>query len=124
MPNFPYDPFIFAAPGHYYGDIGYQVSGGYPGRGLEIHLKNQAPTSKFDNRYKSYGTDTSSGDTHYHDANGLPWAIEIPITWKHPYERVNILEAYDKFDDYAQDASGRTEPTWYENFQNNKIFID
>ncbi|WP_114786711.1 LruC domain-containing protein [Vibrio tetraodonis] len=124
MPNFPYDPFIFAAPGHYYGDIGYQVSGGYPGRGLEIHLKNQAPTSKFDTRYKSYGTDTSSGDTHYHDANGLPWAIEIPITWKHPYERVNILEAYDKFDDYAQDTSGRTEPTWYENFQNNKIFID
>lgn len=35
-----------------------------------------------------------------------------------------LLEAYDKFDDYAQDASGRTEPTWYENFQNNKIFID
>lgn len=48
MPDFPYDPFICAAPGHYHGDIGHQLSGSHPGRSLEIHLKNQAPTVKFD----------------------------------------------------------------------------
>ncbi|KJY92383.1 hypothetical protein TW84_06180 [Vibrio neptunius] len=124
MPAFPYDPFIFAAPGHYYGDIGYQLTGSFPGRGLEIHLKNQSPTSKFDTRYKSYGVDASSGNTHYHDDKGLPWAIEIPTTWQHPYEQVNILEAYTNFDDYAEDATGQTEPTWYETSVDGKIYID
>ncbi|KIE18729.1 hypothetical protein SE23_20750 [Vibrio sinaloensis] len=124
MPAFPYDPFIFAAPGHYYGDVGLEVSGGYPGRGLEIHLKNKAPTSKFNPAYKSKGVDASSGSTHYHDANGLPWAIEIPISWKHPLERVNILEAYSQFAGFAQDSSGGTSPTWYANSNLNKIYQD
>ncbi|WP_083627255.1 LruC domain-containing protein [Vibrio ponticus] len=114
MPAFPYDPFIFAAPGHYYGDIGLEVSGGYPGRGLEIHLKNQAPTSKFNTEYKSRGIDASDGDqTHFHTANGLPWAIEIPLDWQHPLEQINILQAYRYFADFAGDATGQTYPTWY-----------
>ncbi|MEZ8099975.1 LruC domain-containing protein [Vibrio bivalvicida] len=124
MPNFPYDPFIFASPGHYYGDVGYQLSGGYPGRGLEIHLKNQAPTNKFDARYKAYGLDTSNGETHYHNINGLPWAIEIPTTWQHPLEQQNILQAYSKFADFAQDATGLTEPTWYTIPNTNRIYVD
>ncbi|WP_083628796.1 LruC domain-containing protein [Vibrio panuliri] len=113
MPDFPYDPFIFAAPGHYYGEIGYQLTGGYPSRGLEVHLKNQAPTSKFDARYKALGDDTSSGETHFHNANGLPWAIEIPLTWQHPLEQVSILKAYRYFSVFASDPSGQTATTWY-----------
>ena len=123
MPAFPYDPFIFASPGHYYGDIGYQLTGGYPERGLEIHLKNKAPTSKFDMRYKSRGDDASNGETHFHTANGLPWAIEIPQTWQHPLEQVNIVEAYHRFDDFASDPTGQTAPTWYTE-PSNKIYID
>ena len=113
MPAFPYDPFIFAAPGHYYGEVGLAVSGGYPGRELEIHLKNKAPTSKFNPTYKTKGVDASSGNTHYHNNNGLPWAIEIPMTWKHPLEQVNILEAYSQFAGFAQDNSGARNATWY-----------
>ncbi len=124
MPSFPYDPFIFASPGHYYGDIGHQVSGSHPGRGLEIHLKNQAPTSKFDPRYKTAGDDISSGDTHYHGSNGLPWAIEIPTTWQHPLEQESILEAYSKFSAFSLDPTGLTEPTWYTIPNDNKIYID
>ncbi|NOH81953.1 LruC domain-containing protein [Vibrio sp. RE86] len=124
MPDFPYDPFIFAAPGHYYGDIGHQVSGGYPGRALEIHLKNQSPTSKFDNRYKSYGVDASSGNTHYHNANGLPWGIEVPTDWKHPMEQKNILQAYSEFAQFSLDSSGQTQPTWYMSPNNNFIYVD
>ncbi|WP_159738765.1 LruC domain-containing protein [Vibrio atypicus] len=124
MPEFPYDPFIFAAPGHYYGEVGLEVSGGYPGRGLEIHLKNNAPTSKFVSTYKTKGVDASSGDTHFHDANGLPWAIEIPNTWKHPLEQVNILEAYTQFAGFAQDSSGNTDPTWYTQSTASKIYAD
>lgn len=114
MPQFPYDPFIFAAPGHYYGDIGYQISGGYPERGLEVHLKNKAPTSKFDTRYRSAGVDAGDGDeTHFQTADGKPWAIEIPLTWKHPLEQVNIEKAYRYFADFSADPTGQTAPTWY-----------
>ena len=124
MPDFPYDPFIFAAPGHYYGDIGYELTGGYPGRGLEIHLKNNPPTAKFDSRYLSLGDDAASGNTHYHTTNGLPWAIEIPLNWQHPLEQVTILEAYPKFGDFSQDSQGQTETLWYMEANNNKIYID
>ncbi|MFB9214845.1 LruC domain-containing protein [Vibrio sinaloensis] len=124
MPAFPYDPFIFAAPGHYYGEVGLEVSGGHPGRGLEIHLKNKAPTSKFNTAYKSKGVDASSGNTHYHNSNGLPWAIEIPMTWKHPLEQTNILEAYSQFAGFAQDSSGATNATWYTEPNSNNIYND
>lgn len=124
MPEFPYDPFIFAAPGHYYGDIGYQLTGGYPGRGLEIHLKNNPPTAKFDSRYLALGEDASSGNTHYHTSNGLPWAIEIPLNWQHPLEQITILDAYPRFGDFAQDPQGLTEANWYVEANNNKIYVD
>ena len=41
FPEAPYNPFIFAKEATYHGDNFYQ-----PGRALEIHLKNEIPTSK------------------------------------------------------------------------------
>lgn len=124
MPDFPYDPFIFAAPGHYHGDIGHQLSGSHPGRSLEIHLKNHAPTVKFDPRYRANGVDASSGDTYYHTSNGLPWAIEIPTNWAHPLEQVDILNAYPSFDEFAQDDNGTTATNWYTLAVPSRIYID
>lgn len=124
MPDFPYDPFIFAAPGHYYGETGLTVSGGYPGRGLEIHLKNQAPTSKFDSRYQSIGDDAATGNTFFHNANGLPWAIEIPSDWQHPLEQVTILQAYPDFAEFSQNSSASRAANWYMNPTLNRIFVD
>ncbi|AZL86429.1 LruC domain-containing protein [Aliivibrio salmonicida] len=126
MPDFPYDPFIFATPGYYYGEYGLQVSGGHPGRNVEVHLKNQMPTSKFNNGYigKSDDATNTGNGTYFHTSNGLPWAIEIPLDWKHPIESVSILEAYPQFADFAQDATGQTAPDWYVNPTASSIYID
>ena len=126
MPALPYDPFIFATPGYYHGDIGLQVSGGHPGRALEVHLKNKTPTSKYDYGYVGKGDDaTNTGAaTYFHTSNGLPWAIELPLDWQHPIETISILDAYPKFADFSQDETGLTEPNWYVTPSANKAYTD
>ncbi|EGU37109.1 putative cytoplasmic protein [Vibrio sp. N418] len=126
MPEFPYDPFIFATPGYYHGETGLQVSGGHPGRGLEVHLKNKTPTSKFNYGYvgkQDDATDTGAG-TYFHTSNGLPWGIELPLDWQHPLETISILDTYPKFADFSQDPSGLTEQSWYVTPITNKAYTD
>ncbi|ANS86045.1 LruC domain-containing protein [Vibrio scophthalmi] len=126
MPEFPYDPFIFATPGYYHGETGLQVSGGFPGRALEVHLKNKTPTSKFNYGYvgkQDDATDTGAG-TYFHTSNGLPWGIELPLDWQHPLETISILDTYPKFADFSQDPSGLTEQSWYVTPITNKAYTD
>ncbi|EGU47217.1 putative cytoplasmic protein [Vibrio ichthyoenteri ATCC 700023] len=126
MPEFPYDPFIFATPGFYHGETGLQVSGGFPGRGLEVHLKNKTPTAKFNYGYvgkKDDATDAGAG-TYFLTSNGLPWAIELPLDWQHPIETISILETYPKFADFSQDPLGLTEQSWYVTPILNKAYTD
>lgn len=126
MPDLPYDPFIFATPGYYHGEDGFQVSGGHPGRNAEIHLKNKRPTGKFDYKYIGLSSDATSvtNSTYFHTSNGLPWAIEIPLDWEHPIENVSILDAYPQFADFSQDATGQTAKDWYVTPNAGKTFID
>lgn len=126
MPSFPYDPFIFATPGYYHGEIGLEVSGGYPGRGLEVHLKNKTPTSNFNYSYVGKGQDATNvgASTYFHTSNGLPWAIEIPLDWQHPTETTSILDAYPAFADFSQDVTGQSSPNWYVTPTSNKAYQD
>jgi LruC domain-containing protein len=42
----------------------------------------------------------------------LPWALEIPVRFYYPYEKIDILEVYHKFASWA--SSGGIEfPDWY-----------
>ncbi|MUK28704.1 LruC domain-containing protein [Aliivibrio fischeri] len=126
MPDFPYDPFIFATPGYYHGNDGLLVSGGHPGRGLEVHLKNKTPTSKFNYGYvgrSDDATNTAAG-TYFHTSNGLPWAIELPLDWKHPIESISILDAYPQFANFAQDETGQTATDWYVTPITGKAYTD
>ncbi len=115
MAAMPYDPFIFAAPGTYHGEATQSLVGIHPGRKHEVHLKNRANTDRFDDRlFGTFDDDSVIGAEHcFQNINGLPWALEIPIDWKHPKERVTILEAYPQFAGFAQDSSGTTNPSWY-----------
>ena len=54
----------------------------------------------------------------------MAWAIEIPVTWKHPKEKERLDNAYSEFVDFAADDTGATNPTWYENADNALIFND
>ncbi|WOT06168.1 LruC domain-containing protein [Shewanella youngdeokensis] len=126
VPAFPYDPFIFATPNTDHGLAAKNVVGGNPGRQLEIHLKNQAPTDKFATSYFGVRDDASdpSAGQYFQDENGMAWAIEVPVTWEHPKEKVRLDDAYTDFIDFAADSTGNTNPTWYENADQALTFKD
>ena len=116
FPDAPFNPFIFAAPDTDHGPVFSEN----PGRGLEIHLKNKPPTSLVNEAYFGLADDATDIDDRlfYQTGNGLPWGIAINISasenWFHPYEWVDILKAYPKFEDYAT-SNGGVNPDWFRN---------
>ncbi|AQS39006.1 hypothetical protein Sps_03891 [Shewanella psychrophila] len=115
MPDFPYDPFIFATPESDHGQAAKEPTGEHPGRKLEIHLKNKAPTDKFDTAYFGFREDRSDPNQglYFLNENGMGWALEVPTSWKHPLERLRLDACYPEFIDFAADNSGNTNPSWY-----------
>ncbi|MFC1520018.1 LruC domain-containing protein [Pseudomonadota bacterium] len=127
MPEFPYDPFIFATPGTDHSLAAKNITDGKnPGRKLEIHLKNKAPTDKFDTRFLGMHDDasTASQGHYFQDQNGMSWAIEVPDTWQHPAELQRVDAAYVEFIEFAADASGETKPYWYLTATDSLLFKD
>lgn len=50
----------------------------------------------------------------------IPYALRIAnATWKWPKETINIVEAYNGFEEWAQNASA--EPTWYNDYTSDKV---
>ncbi len=113
FPEAPYNPFIFAMPHMYHGDSFF-----HPGRSLEIHLKNKMPTSKADLNMFGFAEDRSNvgSSLTYQTANGLPWVLAINPSaseaWKHPKERVDLLQAYPLFSEFVE-SNGNTSSTWF-----------
>lgn len=99
LPAAPFDPFIFAADGMFHGE------GTSVGRGLEIHLDDYTPTELANASLELMGhyddrSDSGIGSL-YRTPNGLPWGFIISESWPHPLERVDMLQAYPHFFDYA-----------------------
>lgn len=115
------DPFLFATPGAWHG--GHFVEA--PGRGYEIHLKNQAPTEAFDvSLFDKQGDDASNQDRelYFQTENGLPWAMEIGTRWEYPIEYREISHAYPLFARYAR-SNGLNNPHWYDDQTSNHAYI-
>jgi len=106
----PYDPFIFATEGLYHGDLF-----NFPGRGLEIHLVDHAPTDQFNTEYFGLADDTSDAQTgrYFRNENNLPWALEMTEEWKWPSERTPLLLAYPAFQLYVE-SNGEEHTGWFE----------
>lgn len=104
-----FDPFIFATPGTYHGDLV-----GDAGRAWEVHQKNVSPTSAFDWSLFGKGDDASnpSSQYYYQTQNGLPWALQMGNQWKHPVETVDLLLAYPEFEAFAL-SDGQQNSNWY-----------
>lgn len=119
--GFPYDPFIFSSEGH----IRSYVFGEAPGRRFEVHLKNQAPTEAFQTNFLNRGDDASNADNgeYFINANGMPWAINIPYEWKHPVEYIDIKNAYPDFHSFVT-SSGELNTDWFtvEKSATNNVF--
>ena len=50
--------------------------------------------------------------SYYKTGNNLPWAIEIPVSFDYPYEKVDILQTHLKFGEWAT-AGGESFQDWY-----------
>lgn len=85
-------------------------------RGHEVHLKDQPPTELVDPTY--FGTESDASDSatgrYYQSSTGLPWGIEIPVSFDYPIEKADILTAHLKFAAWAL-SSGSDYPDWYLN---------
>lgn len=114
FPQTPYDPFIFATPGTTHSSLVDGIAGGHPGKSWEVHLKNKAPTNSLNTNLLNVAQDTSSAaqNEFYQTENGMPWAIEVPVDWKHPKEKVDLREAYPHFKAFAE-SNGTEHPDWY-----------
>ncbi|MDB4224627.1 LruC domain-containing protein [Granulosicoccus sp.] len=107
-----FDPFLFATPGLWHGP---QFCAP-PGRGYEIHLKNQAPTEAFnENLFSGIGQDASSASNgfYFQSSGGLPWAIEVGQRWNYPLEFSEITNAYPLFKNFV-DTNGEEDTYWYD----------
>lgn len=85
-------------------------------RGYEIHLPDNPPT-KLAN-LSLYGTDQDTSDPatgrYYKTATNLPWALNIPVSFSYPFEKISILRAYPRFGEWAE-SGGTLFPDWYQN---------
>jgi LruC domain-containing protein len=101
---YPFNPFIFIN-----------------GRGAEVHLPDHANTAKANTSLFGTGKDNSipSQGRYYKTATNLPWAMHIPTTFEYPKEKAPIIDAYNKFSDWAQSA-GASNEGWYLNVVGNR----
>jgi len=83
-------------------------------RGVEIHLPGYRPTNLADTSlFGTQDDDTrlDQGRT-YVSKNNLPWAINIYGQFDYPIEKVSIIDAYNRFVDWAE-SGGLLYPDWY-----------
>ena len=98
------------------------------GRGYEVHLPGQQPTSLVNVSVLGTNADATnpSAGVYYKTVNGLPFAIAIPESFDYPVEKEQIIHAHLKFAQWVQSA-GASSPDWYKNLSgnrnNSKIYI-
>lgn len=123
MPEFPYDPFLFATEGFEHG----YVFGLPPGRAYEIHLPNKAPTEAFRTDFFDRGQDRSEPENkrYFVSENGMPWAINVGVEWQYPLEYMDVIYAYPSFSSFIANQ-GLIDADWYilDNANTKNIFTD
>lgn len=85
-------------------------------RGQEVHLAGQSPTDLADTDLFGTWADDSDPTTgkYYQTSNNLPWALDIPVNFQYPVEQVQIIDAYNFFEDWAE-SGGSLYDDWYTN---------
>lgn len=106
MGDAPFNPFIF-------------VDGE---RGREVHLAGAAPTALADNSYFGTAKDntTPGSETTYKSVDNLPWAINVTTGFSYPEEKIDIVQVYSLFSNWAQ-SGGLSDTDWH---QDNPGYID
>jgi LruC domain-containing protein len=87
-------------------------------RSLEIHLPGYEPTDLADQSRFGTGDDATNpeNDFYYKTANGLPWGMNLPITFVYPVEKVAIIKGHLKFSQWAT-SGGYSFMDWYDGIE-------
>lgn len=83
-------------------------------RGREAHLPGYTPTDLVNTDYFGQGSDDTNpaNNKYYKTTNNLPWGINIPAPFDYPIEKLDILQAYLHFGEWAE-SSGNSYTDWY-----------
>ncbi len=82
-------------------------------RSKEVHLPRSEPTALADKTYFESADDRSLSSGYYYTSSDfLPWAINFPVSFDYPLEKVNISEAYRFFVPWAA-SQGQKHADWY-----------
>jgi LruC domain-containing protein len=86
-------------------------------RGYEIHLPNMPPTNLADQSLFNTGNDKTNIalNRYYLSDKNIPWALNIPDEYPIVIEKAQIIEAYLKFQNWAQ-SGGVINADWYKDF--------
>lgn len=86
------------------------------GRGHEVHLSGKTPTTLADASLFGTSDDNTSvaSSRYYVTKAGLPYAINVPVVFAYPVERMDITTAYLHFADWAV-SGGSSYTDWYSN---------
>ncbi len=83
-------------------------------RGREVHMPGYEPTDLVDTNY--FGTVNDDTDIaagrYYKTQVGLPWGMNLPVSFDYPVEKTAIEQAYNNFGQWAQ-SGGFSAMDWY-----------
>tara|TARA_R110002050_G_scaffold77509_2_gene165406 strand:- start:930 stop:2414 length:1485 start_codon:yes stop_codon:yes gene_type:complete len=90
-------------------------------RNQEIHMVNKKPTDLVD--LSLFGTEDDASDPasgqYYKTADSHPWAIFVGESFDYPEEKVDIVQAYLNFANWAQ-SNGSSSTSWYKDESGNR----
>ncbi len=93
--------------------IGRETDGG---ERAEIHLDGYKPTAdglSYYDRITAGHPNIDGASVPYRSNSGMTWALNIPASIRHAYEKGSFLEAYPDFAKWAQ-SGGQQAADWYE----------
>jgi LruC domain-containing protein len=84
-------------------------------RGQEVHLAGQLPTDLVDVSFFGQWADDTDPATgkYYQTVSNLPWALDLPVSFEYPVEKVEISSTYNHFVEWAE-SGGAVYVGWYE----------
>ena len=82
-------------------------------RGREVHMPSYLPTDLVDPSFFGEANDNSTvGGVYYKSKTGLPWAMNLPVSFDYPLEKTDVRNGYNHFNSWAQ-SGGFTYMDWY-----------
>lgn len=95
-------------------------------RDVEVHLPDRMPSSLASEKLFGSGKDKTSNEKgiYYKTENNLPFAIQLDKSVPHMQEKIDILEGYTRFAEWAK-SGGKEYQDWYSNpeYRNEKVLF-